>query len=335
MWWGGVATPSGPGWAADVRSAAATCRSRTTSTTTPGPTCPAIPARWLRPRVFWDDGDGQLVLRHGGLHRRRPARRHRRRHGAAGGRCPVRRGARHAPTRMSVRWGRRWSAAGTCSARAPRSSSTASRPSVRRSPRARSPRDRVRRESRYAPRPGGTPWSPASPSSVPPTGRDDVPQFAFTLLDSRRLRAGRPRTDDVAVDERQRPPRSPQRIRHVLQSARCRRWLRSERWTSRLSAGTGFFGPSAADRGDGSRRPVAARDSGAAARRSAAAARPSISRTPTARSSYTVTMFAIARARSAARGSRQTGLVMTNLDGPGDDRRAWSCSARSGRRRTP
>ena len=49
---------------------------RPTSTTTRGPTCPATRARSLRPRVFWDGGNGRHVLRDGGLHLRGSRRRH-------------------------------------------------------------------------------------------------------------------------------------------------------------------------------------------------------------------------------------------------------------------
>ena len=75
----------------------------------------------VRPRVFWDGGRRPHVLRDGGLHVRRPRRRHARRVGSARHRCAVRRSARD-PTIRRRRVGPvPASAVATSSPRAPRS----------------------------------------------------------------------------------------------------------------------------------------------------------------------------------------------------------------------
>ena len=150
---------------------------QTTSTTMPGPTCRAIRAAVLRPRVFWDDGDGRTFFatagytgedRDGGTvdgaccRRRSPyaeALDTRRFDGGAVGQTLL--GGRYAVQR--ARRGRRSSSTTISSAKSASATGTTPRSA----------------KSTCARRPDGTRWSAASRSSVTAYRPTDVPQFAL------------------------------------------------------------------------------------------------------------------------------------------------------------
>ena len=184
------------------------------------------------------------VLRDGGRHGRGPRRRHDATDDVlAGDRPAVRRGARHAAVRRRRRRPDAAAARYVVTARAARRAA-APRPSVRRGARTRSARHRVRRSRRARHARAGTRGSPAPPSNATPTRPRDVPRFAHTFTVP-----GVFVQDDVELApwlslSRERPAGSSQRVRHVLQPARLGARPCAARWTSRLSVGTGFFGPS-------------------------------------------------------------------------------------------
>ena len=118
--------------------------------------------------------------------------------------------------------------------------------------------------------PDGTPGWPARPSSTTPIAPVDVPRFDYTFTvpglfaqdDVELRRGGRCRASARAG--------SSQRVRLVPQPARLVAASRGGGWTSRVSFGTGFFGPTRADRRDGSGRSDAARRSRGRSRPNAA-----------------------------------------------------------------
>ncbi len=71
----------------------------------------------------------------------------------------------------------------------------------------------------------------------------DVPRFDYTFTVPGVFVQDDVDVDAVALDVGERPAGRAQRIRHVLQPARFGARSRTGDWTSRLSVGTGFFGP--------------------------------------------------------------------------------------------
>ena len=200
----------------------------------------------FRPRLFWDGGNGRIVLRHRGRDDRGPRRRNDARHDAA--RCgrAVSRGARHPARRRRRRRARRCSTDGTCSRRAARSRSSGTTTSSAKCSSAIGTTPRSAK-SRSAARPARHTWVARRwPSSTTPIARTIVPQFASHLHDPRACSC---RTTSTIAPWLSLSASG--RLDHHNEygtffsprvvGARCD----AGAWNSRLSVGTGFFGPSA------------------------------------------------------------------------------------------
>ena len=199
---------------------------------------------------------------------------------------------------------------------------------LRRRPRTRSPRTALRRTHVRGTFHRNT-WVAGVAAEREAYRPRDVPHFTY-----RYTTPGVFLQDDIddrplAFRLRQRPRRLPNRYGTFL-SPRVSALLRWRGWTSRLSAGQGFFAPTPLDRGNRSRRLNPSRHSQTAGRRARAAAPRLISPAQFGPTSYTVTLFdsSVRHPINVERGDR---YQLINLTDP-PTIAAWSSSARCERR---
>ena len=168
------------GWSASLLGGRPLARRATIATTTAGPTSPATARGVVRPRLFWDGGNGRSAFLTAGRHRREPRGRHDAGAVLAGHRrCRTpRRSTRGASTSAAPRR-RCWRALRADGAR--RGGLAAARPSLSARCASATGTTRCLPKWRCAAPPAATPGWPAPPTSATTSTRSDVPQFAYTF----------------------------------------------------------------------------------------------------------------------------------------------------------